>query len=143
MWLPSGEIATAGRSSRPSRSPAGRENTERLTGAGSAGGDVFRFQTARPVTAATNNNVLTLKSSARRPTVRMPLTAAVGANVTWELPSAIHFNSSHTSLAACHLFSRSLARHFLTARSRIGGVIGSAEDMGGGSSCIMAEITLA
>src|SRR5712692_6104503 len=143
MWLPSGESATAGRSVRASRSPGGRENTERLTGAGSAGGEGFRFQTARPVTTATNNNVPTLRSTSRRPNVLMPFAGVLGADVTCEPLSAIHFNSSHTSLAACHLFSRSLARHFLTARSRIGGVIGSTEDMGGGSSCMIAEITLA
>ena len=50
--------------------------------------------------------------------------AAVGAKPTCEPPSAIHFNSSHISLAACHLLSGSLARHFLTMRSSIGGVIG-------------------
>src|ERR1700730_12103213 len=58
-------------------------------------------------------------------------------------PSAIHFNSSHTSLAACHLFSGSLDRHFLATRSSAGGVIGCSEAIDGGSTSRIFAITLA
>jgi hypothetical protein len=112
----------------------------RVTGCGGVG---FRFQTVKLAIAAPNSKAPTLRISARRPSVRIPFAAAVGADVTCESPSAIHFNSSQRSLATCHLFSGSLARHFFATRSRAGGVIGWSDDIGEGLEEMMAEITLA
>src|SRR6202030_547410 len=103
----------------------------------------FRFQTARPAIAAPRSNAPRPRFSARRPSAPIPFAGSVGACVTCDPPAAIHFNSSHTSLAACHLFSGSLARHFLTTRSSAGGVIGWREKIGGGSVSRILAIKLA
>src|SRR6202008_40459 len=110
--------------------PAGRFMTVRVTG---CGGEGFRFQTTPPLTTTPRSNAPRLKISVRRLIAPTPPVRTAAFEETWEPPSAIHFNSSPTSLAACHLFSDSLARHFFTTRSSAGGVIGWREDIGGGS----------
>src|SRR5439155_3527842 len=60
-----------------------------------------------------------------------------------EPPSAIHFSSSWRSFADCHLFSRSFAKHFFTARSSARGVMGRREITGGGCEARIDAIKLA
>ena len=77
---------------------------------------------------------------------RFVLPEATGAAAVVERGTAslaIHSTSSQTSLAACHLFSGSLARHFLTTRSSAGGVMGWSDDIGGGSVSRIFAIRLA
>src|ERR1700693_3253941 len=96
---------------------------EKRTGRACSGGRLKyakdpKARTARKRTAAINQ--------ARRASPRGPLrlTGTDAGSPACKPPSAIHFSSSHTSLAACHLFSGSLARHFFTTRASAGGVIG-------------------
>src|SRR5262249_20571430 len=56
-------------------------------------------------------------------------------------PYAIHRSSLPRSLAFCHRSSGSLATQVRIARSRAGGVSGWAVEIGGGSFCMIAEIT--
>src|SRR5579859_1772721 len=57
--------------------------------------------------------------------------------------SAIQLNSLARSLALCQRPSGSFARHFLTSRSRAGGVMGCKAAIGCGSEERMAAIKLA
>src|SRR5216684_5387442 len=115
--------------------------TARVTGCGEGAG--LRFQIPKPVTTATSNNAPTLSTSSRRLRERIAFTATVGTDApVRESLSAIHFNSSQTSLAACHRFSGSLAKHFFTTRSSGGGVIGWSEYIAGGSRSKIAAIKL-
>src|SRR3984893_15624622 len=102
----------------------------------------LNFQTAKPAITRPSSNAHRPKINDCRLRARVRIAVVVGAHVACEPPSAIHFNSSQTSLAACHLFSGSLARHFLTTRSSAGGVIGCSEDMGGGAVSKILAITL-
>src|SRR6516162_11244087 len=61
---------------------------------------------------------------------------------TCEPASAIHFSSLARSLALCHLSSGILARHFFTAWSRAGGVMGLMLVIGEGSFSRIVEATL-
>src|SRR5437016_262105 len=141
-WVPSGESATAGPFSRHANcSPGGSVIVKHETRCGE--GEGFRFQTARLATVAPSSKVHRPKIRARRPSTLVALTCTVDADVICEPPSAIHFNSSHRSLATCHLFSGSLAIHFFTTRSSAGGVMGCSDDIGRGSDDMIAPITLA
>jgi hypothetical protein len=69
--------------------------------------------------------------------------AAAAGRAVCEPPSATHFSSRHSSLAACHRSSGSLAMHVFTTRSSCGGVMGVREDIGGGSISKIFTIRLA
>src|SRR5713226_3359312 len=56
--------------------------------------------------------------------------------------SAVHFSSLARSLALCHRSSGTFARHFFTAKSSAGGVIGLMVLIGSGSFSRMADATL-
>ena len=65
------------------------------------------------------------------------------ASTACEPPSAIQFKSLARSLALCQRSSGSFARHFLTTRSRAGGVIGCKAAIAAGSAVRIAAIKLA
>src|SRR5712671_6967718 len=98
-----------------------------------------RYSKAPKASAATSTPTPTNQARRSR-LLRWPAKGAVEPGC--EPPSAIHFSSSHTSLAACHLFSGSFAKHFFTTRSSTGRV-GWREEMGGGSVSRIFAIKLA
>src|SRR5712692_6615593 len=90
--MPSGESATAGPFSSPANCwPGCRVIVKRLTG---GGGEGFRFQIANPVRAAISSDTVPHKKASRHG-ARIPSAAPVGANVTCEPLSFIHFFPFH------------------------------------------------
>src|SRR5580704_12195758 len=121
---------------------AGIVMTYRPTSCGGAE-DLLRFHAARLAIRAMSSKAPTPAIMPSLADGRIPFAAAVVADAACEPPSAIHFNSSQTSLAACQRFSGSLARHFFTTRSRAGGVMGWSDAIDGGSDSRILAITLA
>src|SRR5271165_1174911 len=95
---------------------------------------------ATPAASDTKKNVAASSQLARShllcPAVTRPASPAC------EPDSLIHFSSLARSLALCQRSSGSFARHFLTACSSAGGVIGFAALIGSGSFSKIADGTL-
>src|ERR1700682_2747153 len=96
-------------------------------------------QAAPPPSIATKNraaNSQPARSNLLCPAEMRPATPVC------EPVSAIHLSSLARSLALCHRSSGSFARHFLTAWSSVGGVIGFTTLIGSGSFSKIADATL-
>src|SRR5215469_4044152 len=91
----------------------------------------------------------TIKATAKAPeriqanlSLLFPAAATDPALSACDPLSPTHFSSLARSLALCHLSSTAFARHFLTACSKAGGVIGLIVLIGAGSFSRIAEVTL-
>jgi hypothetical protein len=96
-------------------------------------------QAAPPASITTKNRVANsqlARSNLLWPAERRPSIPAC------EAVSPIHLSSLAKSLALCHRSSGSFARHFLTAWSSAGGVIGFTTLIGSGSLSKIADATL-
>jgi hypothetical protein len=98
------------------------------------------FHQAAPPATASRKKVAANSQLARCHFVRPA--GARPATPVCEPLSAIHFSSLARSLALCHRSSGSFDRHFFTACSSAGGVIGFAALIGSGSFSKIADATL-
>jgi hypothetical protein len=146
MRDPSGETAGGWLGTRVR--PSGNVSCSRITGFASAalssGARAMRPPSHITVVAiATSTQTrVAIGHACRLRYDRDPAADAVADGAVARL-SAIHFNSSVKSRALCHRSSGSLARHFLTLRSRADGVSGWLAAIGGGSCSRIAATRLA
>ena len=130
--LPSAE--SAGRSWGRSFRPGGALNVNRI---GWGGGALGRVRSA----AAAPTSPAAARPQASDSRVRRRVVRTAGAATPAAEPSAIHASSRRTSAALCQRSSGSLARQVLTTRSRAGGDIGCAVEIGAGSADMIAVIS--
>src|SRR5262245_2194991 len=114
--------------------PGGGRIEERMTGIGG----VERRASRAPSPATARARTPAITQDQRRRRRRAAITGA--ATPAWDPDSAIHRSSLPRSRALCQRSSASLARHFLTTRSRAGGDIGWTLEIGAGSLDMIAVI---